>query len=638
MNRYPWLIPAALVLLTLSAYANSFPGTFVLDDIHIAQHNDLVHNPDLVTIFTTDYWHGFENSGLFRPVMILSLALNRMLLGEGAWGFHLVNVLLHAGVVVMLRQLLLGWGVATLGATGAAVLFAVHPVHTEAINIIVGRNELLVACFLLLAFLLSRREGSWTGGGIALCYLLALSSKEHAITFVALLPLADAFQQGFGVWRRCWPRYAGLAAVAAGWLLWRYYFVVLNNPLPRFPVTEAAAPLAFVDPLTRILTALSHQWMYLSKLVFPYGLQSVYSINDLPPFITAPWSWPGLLVMTASGVAVAALVWGWRTGQVAALCGVLFIVSFLPTSNLFFATGATFAERLAYLPSLWYCAGVGVLLASLAKSTRTRQAVMAGLSLYALLLTGVLLARNPDYANELSLWSAEVEENPRDFLGWQSLAESYNNQKLYVEADNAYRTMLQLAPDYPGGLRSRTNFFMNQGRYDLALETAAKVYALSQAQNDPIAMAFDGMDLAEVKLGLGSCQEGLELLDGPSAPLRESLRGIEVRAVLLACLNRHAEAVDFFARVEGEPKEHRIAYHFGKSLFQLSRLPEARMQLEKAVTLNEGDAEAWNLLGVVCAELKDWPAAIAAMERAATLAPDRSHYRENLERARKVGR
>lgn len=631
--RQAWFLPCILFLLTLLVYANSFPGTFILDDIHIAQHNALVHQPDLFTIFTTDYWHGMENSGLFRPLTILSLALNRMLLGDSAWAFHLVNVLLHAGVAILLWQVLLGWGVPLLAAGAAAALFVVHPLHTESLNIVVGRSELLVAFFVLAGFLFARRQGAGAGILVCLCYLLALLSKEHAITFLALLPLSEIFFEGIAVVRRRWPLYTGLLAVAILWLVWRYY-VGAFNPLPRFPVTEAAAPIAFVDVPTRLLTSLRYQGLYLGKMFLPLGLQSVYSINDLPPFITSILSLSGMLVVAATGGIISAIVLGWRQRRLAALCAVLYFVAFLPTSNIFFPIGATVAERLSYLPSVWFCAGFAALFALAMRLEESRRWCWGIFTIYIVFLATLLLLRNPDYSSELKLWSAEVENNPTDFLGWQSLAESYNNLENYDEADNAYRVMLLLAPDYPGGLRSRTNFFMNQAMYEKALPTAAKAFALSEAQNEPIAMAFDGLDLAEIAMGMKICDEALTYLDGPSLPLHDNLRYLEVRAVTLACLNRHEEALEHFSRIGGEPKEHRIRYHYGISLFKVGRLTEARAQLEEAVKMNGKDIEAWNLLGVVRAEQKDWTTAVTAMEQAVKLSPANPYYRENLERAR----
>lgn len=627
--RRPGVIPVALVFLTLLVYANSFPGSFILDDIIIVQQNRLVQHPDLFTLFTSDYWHGIENSGLFRPLTILSLAVNRFLTGEGAWGFHLVNLLLHAGVVLLLWRTLLVWGGSRLAAGLAALLFALHPLHVEVVNVVVGRSELLVAFFLLAAFLAAQRSGARASWLVGLCYLLALLSKENAITFLGLLPLWDFFHEGQGSWRRRWPLYAGLFAVTVCWLLWRQYGVI--NPLPPFELAEAAAPLAYVPVTTRILTALQLQWLYLGKLFIPVGLQSVYSLADLPPFVTSVFSWRGVAVIGASVGAVLLLVRGWRRQSLVTLFAISYLLAFAPTANLFFPIGVSFAERLAYFPSLWYCAAMGALLATPLPQQHWRNwGRMLGVA-YLLFLGAVLLVRTPDYASELRLWEAEVAENPRDFLGWQSLAQNLSALRRPEEADRAFQTMLALAPDYPAGLRSYTAFLLIWGRSAEALVPARRVYALSASKGDVLGMAFDGLDMAEVLLEVGQCTEALGYLDGPSRPLQNS-RSAELRGGVFSCLGQDKEAVEWFARVNGPSPQLRSYYWHGLSLYRLRRLEEARRQLEEAVSGRE-DAEAWNLLGAICAEQSDWPAALAAFAQAVEIDPENFRYRENLQRA-----
>lgn len=629
-----WGIPALLSLLVVFVYANSFPGTFILDDLLIVEKNALLQHPDLATIFRSDYWHGVENSGLFRPLTILSLALNRFLLGEAPFGFHLVNVLLHAAVTVLLWRALLVWDLPPLAAVVAALLFAVHPIHADVVNIVVGRSELLVAFFLLLGFILARRQALGAGILVCLCFLLALLSKEHAITFLLLLPLWNLFHAGsVQVMKERWPLYAGMLAVAVAWLLWRKFGVI--NPLPPFPLSEAAAPLAYVDGVTRVLTALQHQWLYFAKLLWPTGLQAVYSVADLPSFIPSVLSPAGLGVLLGTVAALVLLVIGLRQLSPLALFALLYLVAFLPTSNLLFPIGVTMAERLAYFPSLWFCAATGVLAAALIGKPRLQRWAWALLLSYLFGLGGVTLWRNRDFASDVHLWSAEVVENPRDFLGWESLARSLTEAGRYEEADGAYRWMLEYAPDYPGGLRSRTSFFLMQGAFAQALPTATRAFALSQAKGDPIAMAFDGLDLAEVHLGLGECEKALAYLDGPTRPLR-NLRAIGTRSATLACLDRHADVVTELAGVDPGLLTPNLRYQFGLSLFRLGRLAEARLQLEEAVKV-EGDAGVWNLLGVVRAQQSDWKNAIAAFSRAVALQPKDVEYQKNLRRAQGEG-
>lgn len=635
IHRHAWFFPCLLLTLVVLVYANSFPAAFILDDLYIARDNPHFLEPNLITILRSDYWYGFENSGLYRPLTILSLLVNRWILGDGPLGFHLVNVLLHAGVTLLLWRVLLALQLDTAGARIAAILFAVHPLHIESVNVIVGRSELLVALLLLAGLLAARRDTLNARVAVACCFLLALLSKEHAIAFLVIVPLCDMFlARSYRVWLRRWPLYAALVAVAILWLLWREYGLV--NPLPRSRITAAASPLATVDPVARVLSAIELQGLYLWKMLWGTNLQAVYSSSDLPEIIRAVISLRSVAVAVAAVVALWLCAWGWRRRVPVAFFALLYLVAFVPTANILLPIGVTFAERLAYFPSVWYCAAVGAGSAWLLRYSRWQRVIVVLMSGYALWLGGATLRRNPAYASELSLWSAEVRSNPADYLGWQSLAESYDSAGLSQEADAAYREMLALAPDYPGGLRSRTRFLLRMMRYEEALDTAMRVYAISRAGNDPADMSFDGLNVAEAYLGLGDYATALEYTEGTIVPqFRSQGRFLELRGKALANLGRDAEAVDDFARIAANAYNGELHYSYGQSLFRLGRLAEARQQLQLAV-MSLNDAPSWNLFGVVCAELHDIPAALAAFERASVLDPGNEMYIGNLAKARRA--
>ena len=627
----PCGISILLVLLVLALYANSFPGAFILDDQLIVVENPLVQHLDLLTIFRADYWHGVNNSGLFRPLTILSLALNRLLFGPAPFGFHLINVLLHAAVTFLLWRGLRVWGLPLFAATTCAILFAAHPLHTEVVNEVVGRSELLAAFFVLAAFNLARSHSVYSSLGVCLCYLLALLSKEHAITFLILLPLGEGFVAGESrLWQRRWPLYLGLAAVAGAWLCWRSFGVISTAPL--LPLSEAAAPLAYVDGVTRILTALHYQWLYLGKLFLPHGMQAVYSATDLPPFIRSFFSLPALLVLAGTSSLLLLLVWGWRRRSPLALFALFYLLSFLPTANLFFPIGVTFAERLAYLPSLWFCAGLGVLFTGLRALPSCRSWLWLLLSVYLLYLGAMTWARNPDFASEKKLWRAEVANNPADFSGWLNLAEALLAAGEMDAADKAYQAMLAVDPDDPTGVRSRMTFYLVQGDYAQALAIAQKNFAQAQSQGDIIAMAFDGRSMAAAYLGMGECVKALSYLEGPALPLRYQPQTIASRLAVLSCLGRDEEVVAEMAGMEKGVITGWMRYQYGFSLMRMGRLAEARRQLEQVVKEATTNAEAWNLLGVICVQLADKPAAMAAFARAAALVPGEASYRENLQR------
>ncbi|MFN8642223.1 MAG: hypothetical protein U0802_11400, partial [Candidatus Binatia bacterium] len=182
---------AALVVaaLAVAPYLNSLSNGFAFDDPDVVRDNPMVTLDPPAALFTTVYHPG----ALYRPLTMLTYVANHRL-GHGAMGFHAANVALHALValaVFRLVHLLLG---SLLAATVAGALFAVHPVHTEAVSNVVGRAELLAA-LLVLATLLATRRALASRGGAAwawrilawLAFAAGLLAKESAFTAIGLV-------------------------------------------------------------------------------------------------------------------------------------------------------------------------------------------------------------------------------------------------------------------------------------------------------------------------------------------------------------------------------------------------------------------------------------------------------------------
>lgn len=470
MLLLPLLIVCASVVLV---YLNSFPGSFFMDDIQLVVQNPLVRQPALGKILTTDYWGEQINSGLYRPLTILSLALNRLFFGPAPFGFHLGNVLLHAAASGLLGLVLGRLGCGAVAAWGGALLFAVHPIHTEAVNMAVGRSELLVAVLLFLALWLALTgDGPRRRAIVAGCFGLALLAKEHAIVFLALLPAIDIFLDGNPrlVWRRRLQLYLLLAGVAAAWLTLRT-FGVEHGDIPRDPYDPVYAPLAFLPDGMRLLTALKLQLLYLGKLLLPLNLQGVYAGEGfLQPVSGLVSAWGFGVLLTVAGYA-AATVSALRRRRPIGLALLLYALSFAPTANVFFATGVTFAERLAYLPSAWFCLGVAVSMESLGRRLPPRLLVAVaagGLLAYG----GATLLRNRDYRDPLALWQADVRVDPADPHAWLLLATEYENLGETAAAEDAYREALRLAPAFADGHNSYGRMLYRQGRFDEALQQA----------------------------------------------------------------------------------------------------------------------------------------------------------------------
>ena len=150
----PWRAALLVLLVAVGTYANSVLNGFAYDDNTIIVGSPVVTEGRVVDALTSSYWpQAVGGAGLYRPVTLSSFALEWGLWNGHPAGFHLVNLAVHSAVSLLVFLLLLPVS-ATLPALVGGVLFAVHPVHSEAVANVVGRSELYSALFVLGACLL----------------------------------------------------------------------------------------------------------------------------------------------------------------------------------------------------------------------------------------------------------------------------------------------------------------------------------------------------------------------------------------------------------------------------------------------------------------------------------------------------
>src|SRR5690349_9906211 len=205
-----------IAVVAFACYANTLRCGLVFDDLNAIVNNPAVRRVHVGHIVTHPAWFG-RPARIYRPLTTLTFALDHALHGAQPLGYHLANVLLHAAVAVLAAAVVRRvTGDATV-AFVTALLFATHPVHTEAVASVVGRAELLAAAFGLAAWLvLDGRVSLARDLGAALLLLLAALSKESGVTFVGAIALAALLGRGPATSRRRWVLLvtAGLVAVA----------------------------------------------------------------------------------------------------------------------------------------------------------------------------------------------------------------------------------------------------------------------------------------------------------------------------------------------------------------------------------------------------------------------------------------
>lgn len=461
-----------MLVLTLLAHAAALHGSsFTYDDHPIVEQNprlDVRGWADLRRLVATDYWN--DPSGgerLWRPLPLLTFALERRLHGGDPDLFRLANVLLHGAIAVASLPLFAALcGSRRLSLLGA-LLFALHPVHAEVTAGIVGRSELLGLGLVLLAFL-AHRAGMQPGRGggarallvlaAGLCFFLALTAKEIAATgpFLLLLfqaaarvgPGRDAAsrqrqlreaaalaaggappERALQRLRRL-PRWLARAArVAAPWLVYLLaigLYVLLRKAVLGDVVARASArTLGGLDLLDRAVFACQVYLDSLLSLLLPHPTSAHYPLggawlDPLTPGLTVPapdggtpvpsWGRPLAVPLLLLNAALLLGVWrglrgGARAPRLVATGLFGFYLALGPVSNLLVPIGVLRADRLLYTPSWWACLSLAALAASVSRALAPTLGPRWGWALIAAALVG-------PYAGLLS-WNAATWSDER---------------------------------------------------------------------------------------------------------------------------------------------------------------------------------------------------------------------------------
>jgi protein O-mannosyl-transferase len=337
-----WVVFALAVAL----YLPTVTYNFVQDDRVIVVGNPAVHSLSLaVQGFARPYWPLPNAGGLYRPLTILSYALDWRFAGGKPWLFHLMNSLWHGLAAVLVVIVVMRW-LPEPAALAAGLVFALHPVHVEAVASVVGRAELLAAVGLLGAVVTARR--GWWPAAVA-CAAVAMFSKEHGVV-AGLLILIDDWLRPPDARRYPVGLYIALGVVTAG-------FLAIWMRIGGAATADVAAPFVAASTGERLALSFSAIARAARLLLWPTGLSADYG----PQVLRVP---AGLSLAEAAGGAVTAGVLSlglfgrsrWPALSFAALATAL---SCLPTSNLLFASGIVLAERNLYVAVLLVAVAVG---------------------------------------------------------------------------------------------------------------------------------------------------------------------------------------------------------------------------------------------------------------------------------------
>ena len=448
-----WLLPTSVAILALAACITSIGHDFTYDDRYVIMMNERVHSlRHFWRYFAQSYWPPKYGGDGYRPMVILTFAVEWVVGNGAAWVFHLVNILLAVATALGVYWMALAL-LPAAGAWLAAALFAVHPVHVEVTGNMVGQAELLVGLCLVVAtgwYLRRRRDGEIRTRDVALLsllYAIGLFSKEHAAVFPGLLLAAEwTVVQDPRPWRARFvalrPLVLGLVAVTLAYYLGRSQ---VQADLVGF-APYAAFRFLNMGEAARVGTML-HEFPRIAQLMlFPTRLSADYSPADVIIADGIGFSeLPGILIVLCTVTLAIALR---RRAPVASFGLLWLIVAYSPVSNVLIPTGIVTAERTLFLPSVGIVLAGAVAALWLFESTeqRGRTALVASCGLLLALGVGKSVLRQRVWRNNDVLFDATVRDAPTSYRAHLLRGRNLALKKRLRESEAELRHAIRLFP------------------------------------------------------------------------------------------------------------------------------------------------------------------------------------------------
>jgi protein O-mannosyl-transferase len=547
-----WVFAAACFALALLVYGPALSGPFVLDDFDLMEGASVVRQPDAKQLMRS-----------MRPALMLTFIANHRIAGGfEPYGFHLVNVLLHALNAILLWRLLAAlFGKIELDARlrafrnlfvyGLPLLWLLSPIQTESVAYIASRSEVLGGTFYLgglWAFVAWRDRCRWATAGLVMaCFVGAVLTKQDKLTLPAAILLLDYLLLSRGDWRGLKKSAITYGLFAVGAVAG--FFVVVK------PVLSARSAGFGLDWREYLFTQFRMVFRYIGQLIAPFGLNHDPDIAASSS-LTDHFSWLALLILVAI---VGAAVRFHRTAPLPVF-GVLFFLTALAPTTTFVPLADFAAERRLYLPAVGFFL---VLLWALTRLFEERSkapyaVVAAMLAVYA----GGSYARAGVWSDELRLWQDAVAKSPEKERPWTWLGRVYHQRGDSIKAQQSWRRALELVEK---GTEEHAFLLGNLGLLEAQARNYAKAAELYQEAVEMYRQAPQiWAQLAVAQMRLGRVEEGWQSFDQAMkyhwrlGPEVYKLRGQELYQA-----GRYAEAArDFQAALEYSPDDEDARYNY----------------------------------------------------------------------------
>lgn len=581
----PYIFLFALVAV---AYGNTLDHAFQYDDV-----NQILKKP---WVRDTDKISEFLLNPAVRPVVILSFNLNHVISGFDVWSYHVFNILVHLGVVLMLYRLVLltGKGIVVPNTSPpafrrmaffAAALFAVHPLGTQTVTYISSRSSGLATLFYLITMelffrgLLKKRdsENKLTAssllcfGGAGFSLLLGGSSKLIIITIPAMMFLYHFYffsGQSFVAWlKRLAPVLILVGTPLFGVIAWRMMSPEGILPTGKTYMTGAQ----YLLTQTQVIP-----FEYFKKMLLPIN----QSIDVDFPLITSWADWRNYSGIAVLSLYVLITIRASRSQPWIAFGLAWMGITILPTSS-FVPLHDVAVEHRTYLPLVGFCIAVSGLLENGLQWVRNvspgREVWLLRFAMLVVVLMAALLVnRNQVWQSDVSLWADAKKKAPRFIRPYSNLGEAYDKLGNYEKAIGEFKAALEINPNYTFALNNLGNVYGKLKQFELAKGYFERVVKL-----DPnYAPAFYNLGRAYQALNqrgdaLQSYRRAFEL----KPYFEEALYNFSMLAIQAGQPDQAVETLQKY--IEYYPGNYQGYFGLGNAYLLLRRFDEAIVQFRK---------------------------------------------------------
>ena len=439
--RYKYLI---LISITIITYISGINGKFVIDDIELIQNDSFYQtekNP--LKCFTRSFWKKSRQQNLYRPIPALSYWIQTKIFPKNSAyfqvTFRIINLILHICAVILLFKLLELLTFSKLTSFFASILFAIHPIHVEAVTPAFGRAELLCAIFLLLTFIFhikSKKYFPYTFYA-AIFAFSAFLSKENGIVFLPIIFLIDVFFDNKSYIQKDIKtnilKYTAYITSVAGVFIMHKIFLHCWIPDKQHFCAQIDNPLATISPSLRFISAIRIQGIALYKFFFPAVLSHDYSYAQILPSTSIFDIYAILTAILIFLIPIISIYFFPKFKKYISFLTTAYIISIIPAGNFLIPAGTIFAERLQYFPSIFLCSFFALIIIQTSKKLKTNILFIIFTLIIFIFSLRTIFRTFDWYDNETLNYNALIT-SPNSVKTWNNIAVVFINKKQYPEA------------------------------------------------------------------------------------------------------------------------------------------------------------------------------------------------------------